>query len=125
MGIKTFLTGRCNSFAYAFNGLGILIKGELNAIIHLVAAIAVIIAGIFFHIEIYQWAMVVFAIGFVFAMELINTAIERMADFVSPEKKQAIKIIKDLSAAAVLVSAITALVVGLIIFVPLIVQALQ
>ncbi|NLF43175.1 MAG: diacylglycerol kinase family protein [Bacteroidales bacterium] len=123
MGFITFVTKRCDSFKFAFNGLRTLIVGELNAIIHLVAAIAVIIAGIFSHIELYQWAMIVFAIGFVFAMELINTAIECMADFVSPEKKQAIKIIKDLSAAAVLVSAITAFVVGLIIFVPLIIQA--
>lgn len=123
MGFITFVSKRCNSFRYAFNGLRTLIVGEVNAIIHLIAAIAVTIAGIFFHIELYQWALIVFAVGLVFAMELINTAIERMADFVSPEKKQAIKTIKDLSAAAVLVSAITALVIGLIIFIPLIVQA--
>lgn len=123
MGFITFVSKRCNSFRYAFNGLRTLIVGEVNAIIHLIAAIAVTIAGIFFHIELYQWALIVFAVGLVFAMELINTAIERMADFVSPEKKQAIKTIKDLSAAAVLVSAITALVIGLIIFIPLIVRA--
>lgn len=123
MGFITFVSKRCNSFRYAFNGLRTLIVGEVNAIIHLIAAIAVTIAGIFFHIELYQWALIVFAVGLVFAMELINTAIERMADFVSPEKKQAIKTIKDLSAAAVLVSAIAALVIGLIIFIPLIVRA--
>ena len=60
----------------------------------------------------------VFAIGFVFAMELLNSAIEKMADFVTLERHEAIRKVKDLSAAGVLVSALTAFAVGLIVFLP-------
>ena len=106
------------SFGHAFNGLKILFKEEYNARIHLLAAIAVVIAGFIFQISATEWIAIIFAIGFVLAMEAINSAIEGLADFVSPEKHEMIKKIKDLSAAGVLISALTALVIGLIVFVP-------
>ena len=106
------------SFGYALNGLKILFKEEPNARIHLLAAIAVVIAGYFFEISTIEWIAIVFAIGFVLTMEAINSAIEGLSDFVSPEKHEMIKKIKDLSAAGVLISALTALVIGLIVFVP-------
>jgi len=65
-----------------------------------------------------EWIAVVVAFGFVIAMEIVNSAIENIADFVSPEKHEMIKKIKDLAAAAVLIAAITAFIIGLIIFVP-------
>ncbi len=106
------------SFTYAFNGLKLLLKQEHNARIHLFAAVCVIVTGIVFQISLLEWIAVVFAIGFVFSMEILNSAIEGLADFVSPEWHDKIKIIKDLSAAGVLISAITALIIGLIVFLP-------
>lgn len=109
---------RIQSFKYAFTGLKILIKEEHNARIHLVAMISVIIAGYFFKISINEWIAVFLSIGFVFSIEIINSAIENMADFISPEKNASIKKIKDLSAASVLIAALTALIIGLLIFIP-------
>jgi diacylglycerol kinase len=105
-------------FGYAFNGLKILITEESNAIIHFFAAICAVTAGIFLKVSATEWIAIVFAIGFVIALELVNSAIERLADFVSPGQDKMIKKIKDLSAAGVLVGAMTALVIGLIIFLP-------
>ncbi len=115
---KFSIKKRLKSFKYAFNGLMILVKEEHNARIHLFATICVVIAGFFLEISKIEWFAVIFAIGFVIALEIINSSIENIADFVSPEKHKRIKKIKDLSAAAVLVSAITAFVIGLLIFIP-------
>ena len=109
---------RLKSFTFALNGLKILILEEHNARIHLVAAILVIISGILLKISNAEWVAVTFSIGLVFALETINSAIENLADFVSPEKNDQIKKVKDLSAGAVLIGAIAALVNGLIIFIP-------
>jgi undecaprenol kinase/diacylglycerol kinase (ATP) len=111
-----------NSFKYAFNGLKILLKEEANARIHLFATICVLIAGFFFEINRVEWITVVFAIGLVLTTETINTAIENISNFISPEKHEKIKRIKDLSAAAVLIAAITALTIGLIVFIPKIIE---
>ncbi|PKP19122.1 MAG: diacylglycerol kinase [Bacteroidetes bacterium HGW-Bacteroidetes-21] len=112
---------RLQSFKYAFNGLKILIKEEHNARIHLLATIIVLVAGVIFKLSVYEWVIIVLAIGFVIAIEIINTTIENIADIVSPQKHDAIKKIKDISAAGVLISAITALILGLLIFIPKIV----
>jgi len=109
---------RLKSFSFAFNGLRILLKEEHNSRIHLLAAICVLIAAFIFNISAFEWIALVFAIGLVMTLELINSAIENMADFISPNKHDKIKKVKDLAAAAVLISAVTALVVGLIIFIP-------
>ncbi|MDR1154083.1 MAG: diacylglycerol kinase family protein [Bacteroidales bacterium] len=106
------------SFRYAFNGLKLLIKEEHNARIHAFVALCVLIAGWGFGISRNEWIAVILCIGMVIALELINSAIERMADFVSPEKRPEIKKIKDLSAGAVLTGAIAAATVGLIVFLP-------
>ena len=115
---KFSFTKRLNSFSHAYNGLKILLKEEHNSRIHFIAAIAVIAASFLFKINLYEWIAVIFSIGFVIVLEIINSAIENIADFISPEKHEKIKRIKDLSAAAVFISALTALVIGLIIFIP-------
>lgn len=109
---------RIQSFAFAFNGLKILFRTEHNARIHLTAAVVVIGASAYFELHALEWVAIIFAIGFVISTEIINTAIEQLADFWTTEQNAQIKIIKDLSAAAVLVSALTALTIGLIIFLP-------
>ena len=115
---KFSIKKRLESFKYAFNGLKLLLKVEHNSRIHLFVTICVIIAGFLFCISLFEWMLIVFAIGFVFSMEIINSSIEKLADFVSPAKHETIKIVKDMAAAAVLVSAITAAIIGLIIFIP-------
>jgi len=112
------ISRRLKSFVFAFNGLKILFKEEHNSRIHIVAAILVIAASVVFDLNAYEWIAVIFSIGLVFTAEIINTAIEKIADNLKNEKNNKIKIIKDLSAAAVLISALTALTIGLIIFLP-------
>jgi len=115
---KNSLKKRLKSFVHAFNGLKIALKEEHNMKIHLVATLCVLVLAVFFNINKYEWIAIIFVIGFVFTMELINSAIENMADFISLEKHDSIKKIKDLSAAAVLISAVVAFLIGLIIFLP-------
>jgi len=109
---------RLLSFKYAFQGLFQLFKGQPNAWIHLVSAITVILAAIWFQLSIIEWMFIILAIGFVFSAELFNTAIEKLVDKVSPEKNPLAGRIKDLAAGAVLVAAITAAAIGLVIFLP-------
>ena len=109
---------RLISFRYAFNGLKILIKEEHNARIHLFIACCVLIAGAVIKISTIEWIVVIFCICLVFALELINSAIEKTVDFVSIEKNETIKKIKDLSAGAVLIAAIASAIIGLMIFLP-------
>lgn len=116
------IKARLKSFAYAFNGIIALIKNEHNARIHLFATICVIPAGFFFHLSAGEWIAVIFAIGFVFSAEAVNSAIEYLADFVSPGRHELIRLAKDIAAAAVLFAAITAAIVGLIIFLPKIIN---
>jgi len=106
------------SFKYAFNGLKIFIKEEHNAIIHVLIACCVVIAGFLFKISTVEWIAVIFCIALVLALELINSAIENTIDFISEEKNETFKKIKDLSAGAVLIAAIASAVVGGIIFLP-------
>jgi len=109
---------RLLSFKFAFHGLKILLIEEHNSRIHLFAAILVVILGIFLKISALEWIAICFAIGLVFSLEIVNSAIENLADFVSPGKNDLIKKAKDLAAAAVLFSAFTAIAVGIIIFLP-------
>ena len=122
---KFSIAKRLKSFTYAFNGLRILLREEHNSRIHLFATVCVVVAGVIFRISSLEWVAVVFAIGLVFGGEIFNSAIEDLADVVCPERDERIKKVKDLSAAAVLVSAFTALIIGLIIFIPKIVDFCQ
>jgi diacylglycerol kinase len=119
---KISLTKRLKSFQYALNGLRILIREEPNARIHLAVALLVVLMGFVLKISPEEWIAVILCIGGVTGLELINSAIENLSDFVSPEKHAMIKRIKDLSAAAVLAGAIAAAITGLIIFVPKIME---
>ena len=82
------------------------------------AAIVSIILGSVYAISSMEWIVLCLVIGFVFAMELVNSAIEKLSDVVSSQKNEKIRLVKDLSAAAVLISAISAVIIGLLIFVP-------
>ncbi len=115
---KFSIQQRLKSFKHAFNGLRILITEEHNSWIHLFVSLCVVVAGFWFGISMGEWIAIVLCIGLVLSLELINTAIERIANFVSPQRNAQIKHIKDLAAAAVFVGAVASVVVGLIIFLP-------
>jgi len=109
---------RLKSFRYAWNGLKILLKSEHNARIHFLAVIIVVAAGFLLGIARMEWIAIILAIGLVITAEIINSAIEYLVNFVSPDYHDLIKKVKDVSASAVLIAAIASLTVGLIIFVP-------
>ncbi len=105
-------------FADAFNGIVCSIKSQKNIKIHIAAAIIVIGFGFFFNITLIEWCVLIITIALVIAAEIFNTAIEWFCDFVEPNHHEKIGLIKDAAAGAVLVLSITAVAVGLIIFLP-------
>lgn len=119
MAAKKFsFKARLLSFKFAFRGLGLLFREEHNAWIYLVVIAIVIPLCIIFRLSVTEWALICLSIGIVISAEIFNTVIERVSDKVSPEYDPVIGKIKDLGAAAVLVTAFVAAAVGLIIFLP-------
>jgi diacylglycerol kinase (ATP) len=109
---------RLLSFSYAIRGVRWMIRHEPNMRFHLVAAAGVLIAAAAFQLPIEQWAALVFAITLVLLGEVLNTAIEAVLDLVHPERHELVGRVKDLAAAAVLVTAVGATVIAAIVFVP-------
>jgi diacylglycerol kinase len=110
------------SFQYAFNGLKEAAGTQPNFKFHIAATILVIAGGLFFKITNIEWALVLFAIGLVTAAECFNTALEYLTNLVSPQHNAIAGKVKDLAAAGVLISSVTALATGLIIFIPKIIS---
>ncbi len=109
---------RLRSFRYAFRGILFMVKTQHNFWIHLVVVVLVIIAGFLFCISLTEWALVIFAIGLVLSAETFNSAIEQLTDLASPDFHPRAGRVKDLAAAAVLLTAMAAALIGLLIFVP-------
>ena len=107
-----------NSFKYAIQGILSSFKTERNMKIHIFIMILVISAGIILKINKYEWIACILCFAIVISGELFNTAIETVVDMVMPYKNEKAKIVKDISAGAVLVLAISASICGLIIFIP-------
>ncbi len=112
------IRGRLRSFYYAGIGLGQFFRQEHNARIHLAAAIVVAILGWWLKVSHMEAIALTIVVGLVWVTEILNTCIEKAMDMITLERHPQIKIIKDLAAGAVLVAAITAAVVGAIIFIP-------
>jgi diacylglycerol kinase len=108
------------SFGYALEGIISAFKAERNFKIHVAAAFLSAALGLYLGLSVVEWCLLVFAIGFVLVSELFNTALERLSDEASGgHQSRVIKAAKDISAAAVLLSAVTALVIGiLLLFIP-------
>ncbi len=109
---------RIKSFGFAFTGIYELFKSEPNARIHFLAAVCALIAGILLRISKSEWCVILIVIAIVWAAEAFNTVIEKLTDHLFPEYHETARIVKDISAGAVLVCAMAALVCGLIIFLP-------
>lgn len=109
---------RGNSFGFAWQGLKALFRTEHNAWIHAGLTAVVVLLSLLFGVSRTEAALLVLTTGVVWAAEIFNTAVEKLCDHLSTERHPQIKLIKDLAAAAVLVSAIAALLVGGLIFLP-------
>ena len=118
MSIKTFITSRYHSFRFAFHGWGYVLKTQRNAWIHSMIATLVILMGLWLGLTPQDWAVLVITIAMVFTAEFINTAIEAVVDLASPNHHPLAKVGKDVGAAAVLVAALAAILVGLLILGP-------
>lgn len=110
--------GIVKSFGYAGNGIKDAFKNEPNFKIHLGLAILSIILGFLLEFTSTEFAILIITITIVIVLELVNTVIEKIVDIISPEISQEAKIIKDLSAGIVLISAICATLVGALLFLP-------
>lgn len=106
------------AFDYAWSGILFGVKAERNLKFHLAAAIVVLLAGLFTGLSVIEWSIIVLLIGGMLALEMMNAAIECVVDLVTLENHPLAKHAKDLAAGAVLVYAISSVVIGLIIFVP-------
>ena len=112
------LHARLQSFVYAFQGLRLLVQSQHNAWIHLMATIVVVVLGFYWQLSRFEWSAMIFAVILVWVAEAFNTALEFLADHISPEFAPLIGKAKDLAAAAVLIASIGAVIIGLLILGP-------
>jgi len=115
---NTFMTGRLKSIGYAFKGMVKLITTEHSVMAQFSIGILTVAAGFYFHITRIEWMLQTLAIGLVLGVESLNTAVEKIADFIHPEYHERIGFIKDIAAGAVFFAAIAAMATGLLIYVP-------
>ena len=103
-------------FIFALKGIWIALKEQRNLRLHVLAAVAVVVAASYFRLEAWEWCVLVVAIGLVITAELINSAIESLVNLVSPDQHPLAGKVKDIAAGAVLISAICAAFLGGIVF---------
>lgn len=116
--MRSIITKRIKSFKYAFRGIFHATYNEANFRIQLSIIIVVVLAGIFYKIHLFEWLSIVVVSGMLLSAELLNTTIEEFIDHLIKEHHEGVRVIKDLAAGYVLVTAFCALVVYLLIFVP-------
>lgn len=112
--LRAFLRG----FAHASRGIFTSLRTQRNLRVHALASLVVLTLGLAFRIERWEWCTVALSCGMVWAAELLNTAIEALADRVTREREDAVRVVKDAAAGAVLAASIAAAVAGAIIFLP-------
>ncbi|SHJ90385.1 diacylglycerol kinase [Pseudozobellia thermophila] len=115
---ESFLVNRIKSVGFAIRGALLLIRTEASIKIQVVLALLVTIAGFYFEISSTEWILQILAISLVMGIEGANTAIEKLCDFIHPDFDRKIGFIKDVSAGAVMLVSIGAVIVGLIIYLP-------
>ena len=106
------------SFRFAFAGLWYALRTQRNTRIHLTIAAAVVGVGIWLHLSLTEWAVLTLTIGFVLVSEMLNTVAETLVDLVSPGYHPLAKTVKDVTAGAVLITAIISVIIGLLILGP-------
>ncbi|CAZ98748.1 diacylglycerol kinase family protein [Zobellia galactanivorans] len=115
---ESFVVNRIKSVGFALRGALLLIRTEASIKIQVCLAIAVTIAGFYFNISPTEWMFQIFAVSLVVGIEGANTAIEKICDFIHPDFDKRIGFIKDISAGAVMLVSIGAIVIGCIIYIP-------
>jgi diacylglycerol kinase (ATP) len=113
-----FVSGRLKSIGFAYKGALKLITTEHSVMVQCFMCVLLIFAGFFFKISMYEWMFQTLAIGLVIAIEGLNTAVEKIADFIHPDYHSRIGFIKDIAAGAVFFAALTAISIGLMIYIP-------
>lgn len=116
--LKKMLNSRVASFKYAFKGIYWLFTTQPNAVIHGIMTLVVLIGGFFFEISTTEWCFCIIAIALVISAEAFNSALEFLTDLVSPEYHELAGKAKDTAAAAVLILAFGAILIGFIVFLP-------
>jgi diacylglycerol kinase (ATP) len=119
------LSSRARSFVYAGRGVWLTLKTQHNAWIHAVATVVVVVTGIYLGINRVDWCAIALACAAVWIAESLNTALEYLADAISPERHPRIGDAKDVAAGAVLISVVAAIIVGLIVFGPYVGEILR
>ena len=114
----TFFRSRVRSFRHAFHGLWHVIRTQKNAWIHALATILVALTAVWLQIPLRDWPVLILTIASVWTAEFINTALEAVVDLASPQLHPLARVGKDVGAAAVLISAGSAVLVGLLILGP-------
>lgn len=110
------------SFKYAIQGFKIAFLNEFKIRLHCAIVLVVVTGGLLLNLSILEWISVVISMGIVLITELINTSIETLSDTLHPDMSEGIKNTKDIAASAVLIASTTALVIGLIVFIPYLCQ---
>jgi len=116
--VRHFITSRIQSFKYAFHGWGHVLRTQHNAWIHSAIATVVFALALWLQLPPRDWAVLILTTAMVFSAEFVNTAIEAVVDLASPDKHPLAKIGKDVGAAAVLVAALAAILIGLLLLGP-------
>lgn len=122
--MRDFILSRVRSFKHAFSGLAYVLRTQKNAWIHTLATISVVLIAIWLQTTPTDFAILIITIGTVWTAEFINTSLEAVVDLASPEKHPLAKVGKDVGAAAVLIAAISSIIIGLIILGPALVEKL-
>ncbi|WP_395633760.1 diacylglycerol kinase [Flavobacterium sp.] len=115
---NSFFSGRLKSVGFAVKGALKLITTEHSVMVQSSLAVLMTVAGLYFKIDRYEWMMQILAFGLVLGVESLNTAVEKIADFIHPEYHDRIGFIKDIAAGAVMFAALAAMAIGLLIYVP-------
>jgi diacylglycerol kinase len=116
--MNDFLRTRMRSFRHAFHGWIYVLRTQRNAWVHATASLAVVLLGWLLELKRLEWALLFFAIALVWIAEFLNTALEAIVDLASPEYHPLAKVGKDVGAAAVLIAALAAALIGVLIFAP-------
>ena len=106
------------SFRFAFVGLWYALRTQRNTRVHLSITAAVVVVGLCLNLSHIQWAVLTLTIGFVLVSEMLNTVAETLVDLISPGYHPLAKVVKDVTAGAVLLTAIVSVVVGLLVLGP-------
>ena len=115
---NTFFSGRLKSVTYAYKGAIKLITTEHSVMVQFSIGLLMIFTGLYFNISTTEWLFQTLAIGLVLSIEGLNTAVEKIADFIHPNYHEKIGFIKDIAAGAVFFAAITAIIIACIIYLP-------